>query len=98
MTNFLSSLLRTVVPIIVGAVLTFLVKHGILDPDTTSEAEELTLLLNTVVTGAYYAAVRLLETKVNPSFGWLLGLAKQPGYAPGTPPPAEPPPGPNENI
>jgi hypothetical protein len=88
--NILSSILRTIVPIVVGAVLTFLVKHNVLDPDTTAEAEQLTLVLNAVVTGAYYVVVRFLETKVAPSFGWLLGLAKQPGYEPG-PAPAPPP-------
>ena len=71
-----ASLVRTVVPVIVGSVLGWLVSVGLtVDP-------EFEPLLGTALTGAftaiYYAIVRVLETYVTPKFGWLLGLAKTP--------------------
>lgn len=73
------SLVRTVVPLIVGAVLSFFVTRGIaLDPEFESS---LTVALTAAFTGVYYLAVRLFEVYVSPKFGWLLGLAKQPEYA-----------------
>lgn len=73
------SIVRTVTPIIVGAVIAWIVSLGV-----TLDAEfEAALIV--VVTGAfqgvYYIAVRLFETYVSPKFGWLLGLAKPPEYA-----------------
>lgn len=71
-----ASIVRTIVPIVVGAVLAWIASLGItLDP-------EFEPLLGTVLTGAftglYYIAVRLLETYLSPKLGWLLGLAKTP--------------------
>ncbi|WP_426734332.1 hypothetical protein [Glutamicibacter sp. 2E12] len=71
-----ASIVRTVVPIIVGAVLGFFASTSIpLDPEFEG-------LLNTVLTllltTAYYVAVRLFETYVSPKIGWLLGWAKSP--------------------
>lgn len=76
--SLFDSLVRTFVPIIVGAVIAFFVARGIaLDP-------EFELLLTTSLTAAftalYYTAARLLEIYVTPKFGWLLGLAKAPVY------------------
>lgn len=72
------SLVRTFTPIIVGYVVGLFVTAGIeLDPDFESS---LTLLVGAVLSGVYYVAARLLETYVEPRFGWLLGLAKQPEY------------------
>ena len=72
------SLVRTFVPIVVGAVISFFVARGIaLDP-------EFELALTTTLTAglafAWYALARLLEVYVAPKFGWLLGLAKAPVY------------------
>lgn len=72
------SIVRTLVPIIVGAVIGFAVSNGItLDP-------EFELTLTVAITGAfqgvYYIAVRLFELYVSPKFGWLLGLARKPEY------------------
>jgi cation transporter-like permease len=73
------SLVRTIVPLVVGAVISWFVTAGIaLDPEFETT---LTIALTAAFTGAYYVAVRLFETYVSPKFGWLLGLAKQPAYA-----------------
>jgi hypothetical protein len=69
------SVVRTFVPVIVGALITVLTKIG---ADVSSEALE--LLVGAVVTTAYYTIVRVLETKVTPKFGWLLGAPRTPTY------------------
>lgn len=72
------SIVRTVVPIIVGAVIGWAVSQGIeLDPKFELS---LTAAITAAFQGAYYIAVRLLEKYVSPKFGWLIGLAKQPEY------------------
>lgn len=96
MGNILSSIIRTLVPLIVGTVTTFLVSRGVVDAETAAEtAAQLTAFLTVVVTGVYYTAARFLEAKIDGRFGWLLGLAKQPGYAAGDVPPAREAPGVN---
>lgn len=73
------SIVRTFTPIIVGAVVGWLVTAGIpLDPQFEGA---LTLVVAGAFTLVYYVAVRLLETYVAPRFGWLLGVARQPIYA-----------------
>jgi hypothetical protein len=71
-----ASIVRTVVPMIVGGLVAWLVGKGIvLDPEFEG------LLTATLTAGfglVYYAVVRLLETYVTPKLGWLLGLAKAP--------------------
>jgi hypothetical protein len=72
------SIVRTLVPVIVGAVLTWVTTLGVeLDPEFEGA---LTLVITAVFTAVYYIAVRLLETHVTPKLGWLLGSAKQPDY------------------
>lgn len=72
------SSVRTVVPIVVGAVISFLVTRGIaLDPEFEGA---LFLAVTGLFQGVYYIAVRAFETYVSPKFGWLLGLAKAPEY------------------
>jgi hypothetical protein len=83
---FWSSVVRTLFPLIVGAVIAFLVKSGI--PTAGDFTETLTTLLTVAFSGVYYIAVRLLETYVTPKFGWLLGLAKTVTYASSTVPAA----------
>ncbi|MFP7833148.1 hypothetical protein [Marisediminicola sp. LYQ134] len=71
-----ASIVRTIVPTIVGAVIAFFVGRGI---TLDSEFEvAFTTLLNVGFAAIYYIAVRLLETYVAPKLGWLLGLAKTP--------------------
>ena len=72
------SLVRTFVPIVVGAVLAFFVTRGItLDPDFEVA---LTTTITAGLSFAWYALVRVFEVYVSPKFGWLLGLAKAPVY------------------
>lgn len=72
------SIVRTIVPIAVGAVLSFFITRGIeLDPEFEGA---LFLVITGLLQGAYYIAVRLFEKYVSPKFGWLLGLAKAPAY------------------
>jgi hypothetical protein len=94
MNNYIPSLIRTWVPVLIGSVAAWLfAKFGlVIDEDSKAQA---TAGFVAFVIGAYYAVVRYLETKY-PLVGWLLGMPKQPGYAPGMPPPSEPPPVPNE--
>ena len=70
------SVVRTVAPIAVGAVISFFVTRGIeLDPEFEGA---LFLVVTGALQGVYYFVVRVLERYVSPKFGWLLGLAKQP--------------------
>lgn len=75
MTTFVASLIRTVVPIIVGSVAAWLTKIGLdLDPEAYNN---LGIWLTLIFSSLYYALVRLLEEKF-PQIGWFLGLAKSP--------------------
>ena len=80
MSNVLSalwaSIVRTVVPIVVGAVLGWFASANLpLDPEFEGA---LTALITLLLTTAYYVAVRLFETYISPKIGWLLGYAKSP--------------------
>jgi hypothetical protein len=72
------SLIRTICPIIAGALITWLVRQGI--RVDASVSQPLTEALVAVFSAAYYALARLLETKVAPGFGWMLGVPKTPAY------------------
>jgi hypothetical protein len=72
MTDFLTSLVRTYVPIVVG----YLVSLGLLPGDLSDEA---TAAATGAIIAVYYALARLLEKKW-PAFGWLLGIPKEPSY------------------
>lgn len=77
MSDFLTSLIRTYVPIAVGAVVSWLATRGInLD---SAAAAGLASFLTGILSAVYYLAVRLLEKKF-PQLGWLLGSAKKPEY------------------
>ena len=78
MLNLWNSLVRTVVPVIVGAVLSLLVQLG-LEPDP-AVAEALSAVLFGGATALYYVVARLLEHYVSPRFGWLLGKPSKPEY------------------
>lgn len=81
MKDFYDSIIRTLIPIIVGSVVGFFTARGI---DVDSElTTSLTALIMIVAGGVYHAGVRLLERYVSPKFGWLLGLAQEPHYRSG---------------
>lgn len=70
--------IRTGVATVVGFLVAFLVSKGFqLDTDFTVG---LTTVLTAFFTAAYNWLVILLEKKVNPAFGYLLGVAKSPSY------------------
>lgn len=77
MTNLFTSLIRTYVPIIVGAVVAYLATIG-LELDADSQAG-LIVALTGALQGAYYLVARLLERKF-PAAGALLGSTQKPVY------------------
>jgi hypothetical protein len=77
--DYLASLWRTVVPLIVGTAAAWLAHAGI-----GVDSAAATTWLGAAFTAAYYALFRLLEAHVSARFGWLLGLARPPAY-PSTP-------------
>lgn len=77
MNDTITSLIRTYVPIGVGAFIAWLVTLGI---EVSAEAQTgLVVALTGLVTAIYYTVARALEKKV-PWLGVLLGSAKQPEY------------------
>ncbi len=77
MNDTITSLIRTYVPIVVGALISWLITLGV---EVSAEAQTgLVVALTGIVTAAYYTIVRALEKKV-PWLGVLLGSAKQPEY------------------
>lgn len=73
--DLLGSLIRTLVPLVVGWLIGLAARRG-LDVDSA----DLTALVTGAVTALYYALARVLERYVSPRFGWLLGLPRQPVY------------------
>ena len=70
--------LRTIVPLVVGLVVTGLVALNIeVDEDLT---ESINALAASLTTAVYYIVAAWLERNVSPKFGWLLGVAKTPAY------------------
>ncbi|MDQ0726796.1 hypothetical protein [Microbacterium sp. W4I20] len=78
MKTLFDSLVRTFVPIVVGAVIGGFVTAGI-ELDAGFEPA-LIVAVTAAFQGVYYLVVRLFEKYVSPKFGWLLGLAKTPEY------------------
>lgn len=78
MSTFVTSLIRTIVPMLVGRLAALLLTIGIELPETAFENLEATLTV--ALAAAYYAGVRALEKRW-PQAGWLLGKAVQPVYA-----------------
>ena len=70
-----TSIVRTFVPIVVALLVRAGAKVG-LDLDPGLFLEVVTVIITTI----YYVVVRLLETRVAPIWGWLLGVAKVPAY------------------
>jgi hypothetical protein len=69
-----ASLVRTLVPIVVG----WLLSVGLADAGVTEG--DLTPAVTALVTAVYYVGARLLEHYASPRFGWLLGKATAPTY------------------
>ena len=78
MSDFVTSLVRTYVPIAVGALISWLATRGItLDPQTQTS---LIIGLTGVIQGLYYFVARLIERKLPNVGGLLLGSSKKPEY------------------
>lgn len=75
--SFAPSVVRTIVPLLVGYFTAWPVAGllGLTDDQITS-------LITAVVTALYYVVARLLEQHASPIFGWLLGYASAPAYVP----------------
>ena len=78
--DMMIALIRTFVPAAIGSAIAWGIDQGIAIPEDTQT--QLTAALVTVCITVYYALVTLLERKVNPAFGWLLGAPKAPTYDP----------------
>lgn len=79
------SLIRTYVPLLVGQFLSWLVVLGLVPSGAFSADQQaaLSAVIGAVLTGVYYTAVRLAETRW-PQVGVLLGSSQQPvDYAAG---------------
>jgi uncharacterized membrane protein (DUF441 family) len=77
MSDFFVSLIRTWVPVGVGAVVAWLLTRGVVvDPETQAGV---VIALTGVTQAVYYALARLLEKKW-PVFGVLLGTRNTPTY------------------
>ena len=70
--------IRTVVPVVVGAFIAWVM--SVFGVDITEYGEAITGALIVVLTGAWYVLFRFLERNISPRWGWLLGLADQPIY------------------
>lgn len=70
------SIIRTIVPWIVGTLLTIAAGRGLSLPESVA-----TEVVTVVVSGVYYGLVRLAEVRLSPLWGWLLGLPTAPTYA-----------------
>jgi hypothetical protein len=83
MNAYLISLIRTYVPIGVGAVVSWLLVHSILSVSLSAQSA-VTAVLTAGVTAAYYAGVRALEVRF-PKWPWgaLLGHSATPSYKKG---------------
>lgn len=67
----LTSLTRTLVPLVVAYVVTQF---------PAVDVEAFTELVTVLIAGGYYVIARALEHYVAPGFGWLLGSPTEPNY------------------
>ena len=77
MNDLFISLVRTVVPLIVGSIASFFATKGV-DLDVQTLAALSTFLAG-LFSASYYLIVRLLEERF-PKVGYLLGVKKTPNY------------------
>ena len=73
------ALIRTFVPSLVGSVIAWAIDQGVAISEDSQV--QLTAALVTVCITLYYALATTLERKVNPAFGWLLGMPSAPTYS-----------------
>lgn len=73
------SVIRTVVPVLVGAVLTWLASRLGIVLGEQSSAELVSGLVAVATTAGYYALARWAESRW-PAAGWLLGVPAAPTY------------------
>jgi hypothetical protein len=76
--QFVTSIIRTVVPMAVGRLAAWALLAGLTLPGAAWESLEASLTVG--LAAAYYAAVRALEARW-PAAGWLLGVDRQPEYS-----------------
>lgn len=81
MSNLVTAIIRTIIPVIVGYLATWLIGLGVNLDQTVWDGFSNQLVL--ILSGVYYAAVAWAETHW-PWVGWLLGLARRPAYGVGT--------------
>lgn len=78
-TALLASIVRTLVPLIVGTLVAWFTKIGV--PVDEADVESVVNgLVSFGVAALYYVIARLLETFASSKFGWLLGFANAPQY------------------
>lgn len=77
MQDLVTSVIRTAVPLAVGAVVSYLATKGLHAPDAV--VAQATAFLTFAVGFVYYIVVRWLESK-NPKLGVLLGKPTKPTY------------------
>lgn len=84
MNDYLVSMVRTLVPAAVAAVLTWLATRWgvVLDEGTSAQV---TTGVTSLVLAVYYAAARAAESRW-PAAGWLLGAPVKPSYGVATDP------------
>lgn len=77
--NVLKGMIRTVVPYVIGLLVTWLGSKGINLPEDVQA--QLSAAITVAIGSVWYGVVRKLE-KTNPDFGWLLGVKGAPVYLP----------------
>lgn len=80
MSDYVVSVIRTVVPVAIGALSSWLLTKYAFHVDPSVQTS-VTALLTAAVTGAYYTGVRFLETKFPKGpWGYFLGHTAKPTY------------------
>lgn len=77
MNSLIIQIIRSSVPVGVGAGITWLISIGLTIPEDV--AANTSIALVALISSLYYIAVAALEKKI-PAFGWLLGVARNPVY------------------
>lgn len=77
MQDLATSIIRTIVPFFVGAVVTWLISLGVEVPQELTA--QLTGFLTFIIGALYYVGVRALAKKY-PKLEWLLGVPVKPTY------------------
>lgn len=75
----LASVVRTLVPILVGVIVSVAAKLNV-DLDAGTAETLVNGLISAAISLLYYVIARVLELFQSSKFGWLLGFAKAPAY------------------